>query len=118
MLRAFHTIAILLLIGSAIYVYKIKYATMALNGELAHLDKLIAAESDRIAVLNAEWQSLNRPERLQKLSEDNLDLVPLSTDRIVRWQDIPHRNDGAETSAAIDTTKKPNVGPVPQAAGR
>jgi hypothetical protein len=113
MLRAFHTLAILLLIGSAIYVYKIKYATIALNGELVHLNKLIAAETDRIAVLNAEWQSLNRPERLQKLSEDNLDLVPLSTDKIVRWQDIPNRSDGADLST-MNNAKKSSAGAVPQ----
>ena len=89
--RIFHALAILLLIGSAVYVYKIKYDTMALTSEVARLNKMIAAEQDKIGFLKAEWQVLNRPDRLQKLVDANLDLVPLSTQQIVRWQDVPER---------------------------
>jgi hypothetical protein len=89
--RIFHAFAILLLIGSAVYVYKIKYDTMALTSEVSRLNKMIAAEQDKIDQLKAEWQGLNRPDRLQKLVEANLDLVPLSTQQIVRWQDVPDR---------------------------
>jgi len=89
--RIFHVFAILLLIGSAVYVYKIKYDTMALTSEVSRLNKMIAAEHDKIGQLKAEWQGLNRPDRLQKLVEANLDLVPLSTQQIVRWQDVPDR---------------------------
>ena len=89
--RIFHVLAILLLIGSAVYVYKIKYDTMALTSEVARLNKMIAAEQDKIGFLKAEWQGLNRPDRLQKLVDANLDLVPLSTQQIVRWQDVPER---------------------------
>jgi len=89
--RIFHAFAILLLIGSAVYVYKIKYDTMALTSEVSRLNKMIAAEHDKIGQLKAEWQGLNRPDRLQKLVEANLDLVPLSTQQIVRWQDVPDR---------------------------
>ena len=55
------------------------------------LNKMIAAEHDKIGQLKAEWQGLNRPDRLQKLVDANLDLVPLSTQQIVRWQDVPDR---------------------------
>jgi len=89
--RIFHVFAILLLIGSAVYVYKIKYDTMALTSEVSRLNKQIVAERDKIGLLKAEWQGLNRPDRLQKLVEANLDLVPLSTQQIVRWQDVPER---------------------------
>jgi len=95
--RIFHAFAILLLIGSAVYVYKIKYDTMALTSEVARLNKLIAAEQDKISFLKAEWQGLNRPDRLQKLVDSNLDLVPLSTQQIVRWQDIPDRPPASDT---------------------
>jgi hypothetical protein len=112
--RIFHAFAILLLIGSAVYVYKIKYDTMALTSEVARLNKLIAAEQDKISFLKAEWQGLNRPDRLQKLVDSNLDLVPLSTQQIVRWQDIPDRppasdiiGDKLNTLGLDDAVSKP-----------
>jgi hypothetical protein len=95
--RIFHAFAIALLIGSAVYVYKVKYDTMALTSEVARLNKQIALEQDRIALLKAAWQGLNRPDRLQKISDANSDLVPLSTQQIVRWQDVPDRPSNVDT---------------------
>ncbi|MEN9754711.1 MAG: hypothetical protein RLZ07_1093 [Pseudomonadota bacterium] len=89
--RIFHALAIALLIGSAVYVYKIKYETMGLRFEVARLEKQIAHERDLIALLKAEWQKLNSPERIQMLSDGHLDLVPLKASQIVRWQDVPER---------------------------
>jgi cell division protein FtsL len=116
--RIFHAFAIVLLIGSAVYVYKIKYDTMALTSEVARLNKQIAAEQEKISLLKAEWQGLNRPDRLQKLAESNLDLVPLSTQQIVRWQDVPERaaegdmiGDKLSTLGLTDTpSKSPKAG--------
>jgi hypothetical protein len=95
--RIFHVFAILLLIGSAVYVYKVKYDTMALNSEVVRLNKQIAIEQDRIIVLKAQWQGLNQPDRLQKIADLNPDLVPIGTQQIIRWQDIPDR------AAPVDT---------------
>ncbi|MEI6572927.1 MAG: hypothetical protein WCO61_05210 [Alphaproteobacteria bacterium] len=89
--RIFHALAIALLIGSAVYVYKIKYDTMGLRSEVVRLEKQIAHERDLIALLKAEWQKLNSPERIQMLSDGHLDLVPLTASQIVRWQDVPER---------------------------
>jgi hypothetical protein len=89
--RIFHALAIALLIGSAVYVYKIKYDTMGLRYEVVRLEKQIAQERDLIALLKAEWQKLNSPERIQMLSDANLDLVPLTVSQIIRWQDVPDR---------------------------
>lgn len=89
--RIFHALAIALLIGSAVYVYKIKYDTMGLRYEVVRLEKQIAQERDLIALLKAEWQKLNSPERIQMLSDAHLNLVPLSVGQIVRWSDVPER---------------------------
>ncbi len=89
--RIFHALAIALLIGSAVYVYKIKYDTIGLRSELARLQRQIAQERDLIAMLKAEWQKLNSPERIQSLADNHSDLVPLTVAQIVRWQDVPDR---------------------------
>lgn len=114
--RIFHVFAIALLIGSAVYVYKVKYDTMALTSEVARLNKQIATEQDRIALLKAAWQGLNRPDRLQKISDTNPDLVPLSTQQIVRWQDVPDRpsnvdmiGDKLSTLGVVETSSTANA---------
>jgi hypothetical protein len=114
--RIFHVFAIALLIGSAVYVYKVKYDTMALTSEVARLNKQIAMEQDRIALLKAAWQGLNRPDRLQKISDTNPDLVPLNTQQIVRWQDVPDRpsntdmiGDKLSTLGVVETSSTPNT---------
>lgn len=55
---------------------------------LAVIDAEIQKERDTIHMLNAEWEYLNRPERLEKLAQEFLGLVPPSpetmTDTMVR----------------------------------
>jgi cell division protein FtsL len=90
-IKLLHIIAIGALVSSALYAYSIKYET-TLQAE--HLQKLKAKaqrEREAIAVLKAEWQFLNRPERLQALADKHLDLQPLQITQIVRLSDIPNR---------------------------
>ncbi|NCT41666.1 MAG: hypothetical protein GW778_08410 [Alphaproteobacteria bacterium] len=47
---------------------------------LASLEAEIAREQDTMRVLRAEWEYLNRPERLERLATKFLDLVPPSPD--------------------------------------
>lgn len=89
--RIFHALALALLIGSAVYVYKIKYDTIGLRFEVKKVEKQIAQERDLIALLRAEWQKLNNPQRIQMLADAHLDLVPMTAAQIIRWQDIPER---------------------------
>lgn len=89
--RIFHAIALALLIGSAVYVYKIKYDTIGLRSEVKKVEKQIAQERDLMALLRAEWQKLNNPQRIQMLADAHLDLAPMTAAQIIRWQDIPDR---------------------------
>lgn len=43
---------------------------------LASLNAEIVSEQDTMRVLRAEWEYLNRPERLERLATEFLDLVP------------------------------------------
>jgi hypothetical protein len=89
--RFLHIAAILALIGSALYAYRIKYDTIYLAEQLAKRRNQISREREAIAVLKAEWQLANRPDRIQALAEKASDLQPASVQQIVRWQDIPMR---------------------------
>lgn len=91
MKRFLHLVAILALIGSALYAYRIKYDTIYLGEQLAKRRNQIVREREAIAVLRAEWQLANRPDRIQALSDKVGELQPGAVTQIVRWQDVPMR---------------------------
>jgi hypothetical protein len=90
-IRLLHIIAISALIASAGYAYSIKYETLYYVEQVAKLKAQAQRERDAIAVLKAEWQHLNRPDRLQAAVERHLDLQPLNTKQLARLSDLPNR---------------------------
>ncbi len=91
MIKLLHIIAIGALVSSALYAYSIKYETTLQAEQLQKLKAKAQREREAIAVLKAEWQFLNRPERLQALADKHLDLQPMQITQIVRLSDIPNR---------------------------
>ena len=85
-------IALAELLGSAVYAYGIKYDTIVLGEQIARQKIKIQKEKDQIALLKAEWQFLNRPDRIQALSDMQGDMTALQAQQIVRWSDITMRN--------------------------
>ncbi|MBA3813780.1 MAG: hypothetical protein H0X26_04720 [Alphaproteobacteria bacterium] len=72
---------LLALIGGFI-LFKVKYEVVEIEKNLAQTEKQISLEKEMIHVLNAEWSHLNEPQRLQKLAEKYLDIVPMKTEQI------------------------------------
>lgn len=91
MIRFLHLLAIVCLIGSAAYAYSIKYDTLYQAERVAKAKGQIARQREAIAVLKAEWQHLNRPDRLQAASDKHLDLQPLHIHQLARLSDLPNR---------------------------
>ncbi len=92
MRRFLHLVAILALIGSALYAYRIKYDTIFLAEQVAKLKNRAAREREAIAVLRAEWQYSAKPDRVQALADRHLpDLQPGAIQQIARWSEIVAR---------------------------
>ena len=91
MIRFLNIVAVMGLIGSAAYAYSIKYETLYWSEQAAKLKGRIARERDTIAVLKADWQHLNRPDRLQAAVERHLDLQPISVHQLARLSDLPDK---------------------------
>ncbi|HEX2136856.1 MAG TPA: hypothetical protein VHG30_13285 [Microvirga sp.] len=91
MIKLLHFAAISALVGSAGYAYSIKYETLYHAEQVAKLKAKLQRERDAIAVLRAEWQHLNRPDRLQVAVERHLDLQPLGVQQMARLSDLPNR---------------------------
>jgi hypothetical protein len=89
--RLLHFIAITALIASAGYAYSIKYETVFYVEQVAKLKSKVQRERDAIAVLQAEWQYLDRPDRLQAAADQHLDLQPMKIQQLARLSDLPNR---------------------------
>jgi hypothetical protein len=119
MMRTFNILAIATLIGSATAAYSVKYETILVAEKLKKRQTELRREKDAIAVLQAEWQILNRPTRLQGLAPPEPGMQQLSARQIVRPAEVPQR--GAEVdpldsmlTGSIDATT-PKTAPKPAA---
>ena len=68
----------LLLIGFAVFVgsllFKTSQSVQRAEQELTNIERALRGEEESYRVLTAEWDYLNRPERLEKLTKRNLDI--------------------------------------------
>lgn len=96
MMRTLNILAIATLIGSATAAYSVKYETILVAEKLKKREAELRREKDAIAVLEAEWQILNRPTRLQALAPPEPGMQQLSARQIVRPGDVPQRGPEAD----------------------
>jgi cell division protein FtsL len=89
MWRIMHAGAIAALIGSAAYVYGVKYRTIYASEQLVKTRHLIDKEKDAINLLRAEYAHLARPDRVQALAEAKLGLQPLALSQIASVDELP-----------------------------
>ena len=89
MWRFMHAAAIAALIGSAGYVYGVKYQTIYASEQLVKTRHLIDKEKDAINLLRAEYAHLARPDRVQALADSKLGLEPLVLTQIATVDELP-----------------------------
>lgn len=91
MIRFLNLVAIAALVGSAIYAYSIKYDTIFRAEEITKLRYEIKTAHDSIDMLHAEWAHLARPERIESLADQFLDLKSPAAAQIVRIDQLPEK---------------------------
>ena len=89
MWRLMHGLAIAALIGSAAYVYGVKYQTIYASEQLVKTRHLIDKEKDAISLLRAEYAHLARPDRIQALADSKLALQSLALSQIAAIDELP-----------------------------
>src|SRR5688572_9834805 len=95
-LRIIHVLSLLILIGSAVAVYKVKFDTTYEAQRIAKLRNEIRQERDRMALLRAEWMRLSSPQRIQDLASRHLVMKPLQVARISDLSGLPEKPLGPE----------------------
>ena len=84
-------ISALILVGLGATLYQVKTGIDERQDRLQRLEIRIADTKRDIAVLEAEWAYLSRPERVMTLSGDLLQMAPIGQDRILPLEAIPMR---------------------------
>ena len=90
----------LILVGLGTTLYQVKTSIDERQDLLRTLELSIADTKRDIAVLEAEWAYISRPDRVMALSNDLLKMAPISQDRILPLNAIPMRID---LTTVIDT---------------
>jgi hypothetical protein len=81
----------LILVGLGTTLYQVKTGIDERQDRLHSLELRIADTKRDIAILEAEWAYLSRPERIMTLSGDLLKMTPIGQDRILPLDAIPMR---------------------------
>ncbi|MTI10788.1 cell division protein FtsL [Curvivirga aplysinae] len=89
------TIIVCWVIGFIIAASGLFYVTLqveALEDKLVNLNRQIIKEQENIHMLQAEWSYFNRPDRIQKLTENLLpQMQPVEARQFVSFQTLPFR---------------------------
>jgi hypothetical protein len=72
MLRFLNVLAIVALVGSAVYAYSTKYATLYQAEKMIKLKHELQSEIDSVAMLRAEWSHVANPVRIEALADKYL----------------------------------------------
>ena len=87
----------LILVGLGTTLYQVKTGIDERQHQLQQLELRIADTKRDIAVLEAEWAYLSRPERVMTLSGELLQMTPIGQDRILPLDAIPMRIEFGQT---------------------
>ena len=81
-LRILAGLSILVLVASAVVVYKVKYESTYEVQRIAKLRSEIRSEREKLALLRTEWTRLAAPQRIQDLASRHLGMKSLEVARM------------------------------------
>ncbi len=88
MLKLVNAALVLAVLCSGFALYSLEHRTRGVEREISQLSRNIGDTREAIKLLNAEWSSLTRPERIEKLAEQNLMLEPTAAQQFVSVEDL------------------------------
>ncbi|MBP9173617.1 MAG: cell division protein FtsL [Aestuariivirga sp.] len=89
--KFFNACLMLVVLVSGFILYSLEHSTRGLERNIAKLQRGISEERESIKVLGAEWSSLMRPDRLQKLAQENLKLQTVTASQFISEGELAER---------------------------
>lgn len=88
MLKLINAALVGLVLFSAFFLYSQEHATRKLERLIAKTEKKTIEEHEKIKLLEAEWASLTRPDRIQKIAEEQLHLQVIQPQQFVPLSEV------------------------------
>lgn len=111
MLRAFNACLVIAVLTAAYVLYSLEHSIRGVERQIARTNSAITNEKEMIGLLSAEWSSLIRPERLQRLAEKHLKLKRISPDQFAKINELPERVP-AEQPVKLEAEGKDAIGDI------
>jgi cell division protein FtsL len=88
MLKVLNAVLVITVLVAGYFLYDLEHATRGVEREIAKTERQLDEARESIKLLNAEWSSLTRPERIQKLAEQHLALEPTKATQFVSVEEL------------------------------
>ena len=101
MSRLVNAVLFLFVLLGAFWLYQVKHEAKLEEEKIANLQQQIREEKEALLLLKAEWSYLNRPERVQTLTDrfsGELGLKEVEPFQIGKVADLPERIEGEPVS--------------------
>ena len=86
--KLFNAILVIAVLVSGFMLYSLEHATRRLERDIGKLERQISDSHEGIKLLGAEWSSLTRPDRLQRLAAEHLKLRTIKAQQIVNLDEL------------------------------
>lgn len=86
-------LCLLIAVVSGIGMFMLKYRVIEKEEELARIHRQIAFDKREIHMLKGDWASLNDPERLRTLVEQQTNYRPIKADQVINSAWVPMLSD-------------------------
>jgi hypothetical protein len=84
--------------------YMVKYKVQTVKVQVTAAQKQLVEDRKNLRVLEAEWTYLNRPERLEALSQKYLDVKPIHGQQLAEYSSIPYASSATSVAKQDHTT--------------
>jgi hypothetical protein len=91
MVKLLNALLVLAVLAAAAFLYGLEHRTRGAEKAIAGIKRDLAEEAEATKLLKAEWTSLIRPDRLQKLAEAGGKLKPAAVDQYVSLNQLLNR---------------------------
>ncbi len=91
MIKLFNALLTVAVLAAAFMLYSLEFSKRAAKRDIVKLEASIAEEKESLKLLTAEWSSLQRPQRLESLAKEFLDLRQAKQTQFVKFEDLGAR---------------------------